>query len=443
MSDVESKQYKIYLTPRTNENTYGTEIEISAEILNNGVKTMKKTIDSGDFDVGVYVFGDISLKVINNNGYFSEESDLRSVFSYSRDLAKIRVTYVDNTGESTRFKGLINEDATKEDFTKEEITFKVLSLDSVFRTTRVAGGLVTNGVSASDALGVILNQSKITNVLNFSAANVNPDNDITVDDGSHFDNKTVKTAVNELLLATNSVLIIDSSDNIIVKAREPDVLDNAFNLYGPYDIAMRQNIISLRKFNRGYHRVFTSCVVEGTAYTDVPFSLDYGFRQKTVSLGFITADSTKTSIATSLTEEFKNPKTEFEVECETSTVKDLDLLKLISVNYPLRIKRYDDSFLPIVGDTKIGDSDAPLPYLFGNNFITPDMAFKIIEISENPSRFTTVLKLRQTNTGYFSSSASSFVGFAIIGESVIAGAGEVSYNPALIGGAVVGSTKTA
>ena len=62
MSDTTSKQYKIYLTPKTGQFTYGTEILISAEILYNGVKTMKKSIDSSDYEVGVYTYGDITLK---------------------------------------------------------------------------------------------------------------------------------------------------------------------------------------------------------------------------------------------------------------------------------------------------------------------------------------------------------------------------------------------
>ena len=445
MADVESRQYKIYITPRVSEFVYGSEIEISAEILQTGVKTMKKNIDSGDFEVGIYSYGDITIKAINKDGYLGDEMDARSIFAYSRDQAKVRVVYVDSDGESTRFKGLINEEATKEDFEKEEISFKILSLDSVLRTLRVPGGLISNGILASSALGSILDRSKITSVLNYNVANINPANDITIDDGSDFDNNTTKQAINKLLLATNSVFVIDSSDNMVVKSRINDTVTSALSLYGPYDQYVRQNLLAVKKYNRGMHRTFTSITVNSTNETDIPFSLDYGYRQKTISLGFITNVETESDIATKLVNEFKNPRVELEVEVETSLVKDFDLLRTVSINYPLRVKRFEGSFLPIVGDTKIGDTEAKLPYKFGNNTISPDMAFKIIEISENPKRFTTTLKLRQTNEGFLSSGASCYVGFAIIGLSTICGTGDTcaKFNPASIGAAKVGCTKIA
>lgn len=442
---MSSRQYKVYMTPRTGEFSYGDEVEVSAEVLRTGVKTMKKSIDSSDFGVGIYYYGDITVKAVNKNGYLSDEMDGRSIFNYSRDLARVRITYVDASGEYTRFKGLINEEATRENFEKEELTFKVLSLDSVFRTLRVPGGLVSNNITASSAFDVILNRSKITSVLNYSASNINPSVNINIDVGSYFDNKSTREALNDLLLATNSVMIIDSGDNIIVKSRENSTIKNALSLYGPYDEKVRQNIISLKKYNRGIHRTFTSAKVNDSVFTDIPFSLDYGYRQKGISLDFVTTESTELSIAESLVSEFKQPRLELEVEVETATAVNFDLLDNVSVNYPLRVKKYDNSFLPVVGDTKIGDTDAPLPYTFGNNSVKPDVAFKIIEISENTKNFTTILKLRQTTDGFLTASASCFVGYAVIGESTICDTGDScdKFNPAYIGAASVGCTKIA
>ena len=86
-------QYKVYFTPKLTATTYGTEIEVSAKIIDTGVSTMKRSIDAGDYDIGVFYYGDVTLKAINKNGYLSQIHDHRSIFTYSRDLTKVRIEY--------------------------------------------------------------------------------------------------------------------------------------------------------------------------------------------------------------------------------------------------------------------------------------------------------------------------------------------------------------
>jgi len=442
MADFTSMQYKVFLTPRTADLTYGAEIQISAEIIFNGIKTMKKSIDSSDYEVGVYTYGDITLKVVNKNGKYNDEIDNRSVFKFSRDLARVRVVYSDNDGDITRFNGLINDEATKQDFDKEEVQFRVLSNDSVIRTTKVAGGLIANGVLASSAIKSILNQAKITSVLNFSDSNINVDQDFTVDIGSEFDNRNGRKALNDLLVASNSVLIIDINDNMIVQSRNESSGD-ILTLFGPYDEKMRQNIHSVKKYNPGKHRTFTSVKIGGIEVSDNGFVTQFGFRQFESNLDFITNDGTRTTVGNRILEEFKTPMIELEVSIPTRVAKNAQLLDRVSVNFPLRIRRIKDKFLPTVGITKIDDSEMPLPDVFGNASISPVTAFKIIAIAENPTTFETILKLRQY--GWFSDPSSSIVGFAIIGQSKIAGTGDLcdKWSPATISGAQVGCTKIA
>ena len=73
--------------------------------------------------------------------------------------------------------------------------------------------------------------------------------------------------------------------------------------------------------------------------------------------------------------------------------------------YPLRIKRVGDSFLPIIGITKINDDNWKLPSRSGSIEIKSDIAFKIINIDEDPKSFEMIIKIRQIGTnvgdGYF------------------------------------------
>ena len=442
MSDTTSKQYKVYITPKTGQFTYGTEVEMSAEIIFNGIKTMKKSIDSSDYEIGVYTYGDIQLKVINKNGKYNNEWDNRSIFKYTRDLAKIRVVYSDNDGDITRFNGLINEEATKQDIENEDIVFRVLSNDSVIRTTKVAGGLIANNVLASSAVKSILNQAKITSVLTYSAANITVDQDFTVDDGTQFDNKNAREALNELLVASNSVLIIDSSSNIIVQSRTFNGV-SSLNLYGPYDEKMRQNIHGVKKYNTGRHKTLTSIKVGSVVADAAGHIADYGYRQKSFSMPFITTDATKTTLATKILNEFKEPMIECEVSVPVHVAKNVDLLDPVSLNYPLRVKRIAGKFLPVVGITEIGDAEMPIPNTYGNAAIAPNVGFKVVEISENPTNFETILKLRQF--GWFTDPGSCYVGFAKIGLSTICGSGEDcdKFEVAFVGGGTVGCTLIA
>jgi len=440
MADVTSKQYKVYITPKISEFAYGDEVQVDAEILFNGIKTMKKSIDSSDYEIGVYTYGDIALKVDNKDGKYNDEMDKRSIFNYTRDLAKVRVDYSDNNGDVTRFRGLINEEATKQDLDKKEVKFRVLSNDSVIRTTRVAGGLIPNGSLASTAVKNILNQTKITSILNYSASNIALERDFTIDNGSKLENKSSREALNQILTVSNSVLIIDSSDNIIVKPRDFNDI-SLLSLYGPYDLFNRQNILGVKSYNNGRHRTFTSVKLAGYEVTDSAFAADYGYRQIEKEADFITNDISKASLAQNILDDFKAPRIELELTCPTHVVKDVNLLDPISLNYPLRIERYESDFLPVIGITKIDDADQRLPNTYGDIDIKPNVAFKIIETSENPLRFETTLKLRQF--GYYTDVFSSYVGFAVIGESVIGGTGDAcaKWNPAVIGGGYLGCTK--
>lgn len=440
MVDTTSTQYKIYLTPRISEFIYGDEIQISAEILFNGIKTMKKSIDSTDYELGVFTYGDIALKVVNLKGKYNDEFDSRSIFKFSRDLAKIRVVYSDNDGDITRFNGLISDDATKQNFNSDEITFRVLSNDSVIRTSSVAGGLIGNNVLASIAIGLILNQTKIISVLNFSASNINVDQDFTIDDGSQLESINAKKALDQILFAANSVLIIDSSNNMIVKSRDENT-KSVLNLYGPFDEKNRQNIHNVKKYNTGVHRAFTAVRIGDTEESDLVTT--YGYRQYKRELLFITNANTKITLARKILNEFKVPQIELEVEVPTYVAKNAQLLDPVSLNYPLRVKRIAGKFLPVVGATKIGDTKMPLPDTFGSASISPTIAFKIIEIAEKPTSFDSILKLRQY--GHFTDPASCFIGFAKIGDATICGTGDScdKFNPATIGGAKIGCTRTA
>ena len=445
-SEFTPKQYKIYFTPRTGETSYGTEIEVSAKIIDTGVSTMKRSIDAGDYDIGVFYFGDVNIKAQNIDGLFSSEFDNRSIFTYSRDLTKVRVEYNDKNGSVDVFNGLIDDKATKENFTSEIITFRALSFDSVIRTVRVSANTVSNGNLASQAFKSLLDKTQITSVLTFDETKINPANDITIDDGSKFDNITTKDAISKLLLATNSVFIIDSNNKMVISSRDHE-FTSITTLYGPYSKLGRQNILSLKKYNDGKQRQFTVVKVGEQTSLQQSYVDNFGYRQKTInSLDFITNTVTQKSIGDKLVDEFKFPKIELEVELETSFAKNFELLDWVNIDYPLRIVP-SDKFLPVIDSCKIGDTSKALPREYGSSRISYQTTFKVIEIKENVKSLTTIVKLRQTgkdlSDGYIDYSLISIVGISKIDISQIASGTQVLGESQNIGRAIIGTTQSA
>ncbi len=444
-----STRYRVYFTPRTEATTYGDETEVTDYVQFKGLTTIKKSIDSSDYDVGVFVYDDLELKCFNVDGYFNDESDTRSLFKYSRDLTKVRVLFTNDSGDTIVYRGLVNEEATRQNATGDEISFRVLSRDSVIRSTKVSGGTISTGMTCKESLMAILDVPKINSVLTIDEANINPDYNFEVDLGSKFDNKNAREVLGKLLLASNSVMLIDDDGVVTIRNRAENTDTDILNLYGAYNLGYRQNTTRLTAYNTGKHRMFSAVKVNNTEEDDDAMISTFGYKQKKIELDFITNADTETAIATALLDEFKVPKIELNIEVPTYVARNVKLLDRVSLDWPLRIKPYGDTFLPVIGTATLNSAMTPLPSTFGSLSIAPNVAFKVIEIAENPNDFETILKLRQIGTtlsdGVFNTPDSSVVGYAVVGTSVIGGEGDLSdtFNPSVIGAAQIDATEVA
>lgn len=437
--------YKVYFTPMINTLTkeYGDEIDVSDRIKMSGVGSIRRSIDSADYDIGLFTFSDLELSAFNYNGYFNE-NDWRSIFPTERDLCKVRVVFQEielvrdsngtvlseTTTETSTFRGLINDAATRLDITNDTIRFKVLSRDSVFRTTKIIEGIVQNGMTFKVAFETILSDTRVTSILNLINNNINPDLDLEIDNGNWFDNKTLKEALDKLLLASNSVLLINDDGDIFIRSRVPDDTIPVVNLYRKNELHKRENIIDITSYNNGLQRTFNSFVISGSVNgviaTDDNFVLTYGLLQKKISLPFVSDDVTETFISNNLLNEFKAPKIELRVKVSSKLARTINLLDRVSVSYPLRITPPQPGyFLPVLGITELGDPTMPLPRLSGSLSIPARYGFKVLEIEDNPEKFTSTLLLRQIgknlDDGIFDDGESAILGFAILGSAILGG----------------------
>lgn len=393
--------YRILITPLVAEDVYGTTQDITLNInATDFVKSfgsVKQEIDNGDYDIGIFTFGNLTLNAINHSRKFNDEDDALSIFPYGRDRAKVEITYCDTSNnEITRFKGLINEDATRLDIKTDSVRLKVLSLDSIFRQVSVPAGAIVVGDLFSTAIKKILNIPAITGTLNFSASNINVDLDLTIDAAEGFSNAVVKTSLDSLLRASNSILYIDNDENVIVAPRTEN--PTTHELFGNGDLFGRESILTIKNFNSGVHRVFNSVKVGNTEVaTDSAWVSEDGFRQKSYSFEFITTASKELLIAERISNNFRVPKKETEIEVKTEEVKNARILDLVKIDYNYKITPDPrDSKLPLLGHDALGTFN--LPQTSGSFRILPNIKWKIIGITENAKNFTTVLKLRQAGT---------------------------------------------
>lgn len=392
---------QVFITPLINLDDYGDEIEVSDFVKIDGLSKIKRSIDSTDYSIGVYRFDDLRLKCDNSRGSFNE-NDSRSIFPFTRDKAKVLVAALKinpdtfETEAKTQFTGLINDESTRQNITNDQITLIALSSDSVFRTTQIQAGIITAGTSAKNAIMSMLSQPPITKVLTVDAANIDPYHDFIIDSPAELDNLEVKEALDLILVAASSVLLI-KNDVIFVHGRENEVEGGILELKGRGEITNNANIITITAYNSGKQRQFNSIRLNDGALviTDDDSVFEYGLRQGKFDFPMVNDLGTLRGIGENIAEEFRYPKIELKLRVPTEIVGDADLLDLVSVDAPWLKKPKTGNFLPIYGVATYGDAITPYPEIFGSIQILPNIKFKIISIEDNPKTFITTLKLRQ------------------------------------------------
>ncbi len=283
------EQYKVEITPLEKDGVYqSTAIAVTDFVMQSG--SILKQVDDGDFDIGVFVFDDVKLRLINNtgsiesSGRFWDVNSPSSIFKYKRDLAKVTITFLDKTGvETEQFSGLINDTLTKEDFDNGFVDITIMSKAGIFNKNAVLGGSVGDGMTVKEALESILDRPAITNFLNYSSSNINPALDVVIDSGSRLDNLSYKAALDKIMLMSGSVLIVDSSDNIIVKDRA-DNGNTKHEFFNAGDAKGLNNIIRMAGYNTGVQRAFNFYSIDKTFKKDQLLESEWGLRDKKIEL---------------------------------------------------------------------------------------------------------------------------------------------------------------
>ena len=399
---MQIKYVRAYLAPRNLENEYDDYINVTRFVVDNRLGDYERSIDSNDFDIGFFEESSLSIGFDNSEAKFTEGYGYFDNKIVDRSKLKIVAGFHDTDDlvpeYEVTFEGIIDDRGTSLDAQTETAVFTVLSYSSIVGRLRTDPGAVTNGQSFSTALFNLLNRSEITSLLTVDADNIEPKVDLTIDDASWFTGKQLKSSLEGILLASNSVMKITDNTIYITSRQESDTV--RFQFWGKGS-PRPSNIESIKNFNNGQKRVITRVQINSTTTVDAIDEIleRYGSQIKTLDIGFIDDEATIESIANDILEEFQYPKRELELTTDFLS-NEVELLDMVTID--------NQGTIVEASPSKYGQAvygTAKYTRRRGGVKIRQNVGFKILGISHDYQQYSTTLKLREIGFRPFDSSA--------------------------------------
>jgi hypothetical protein len=360
----------IYIQPFDNLGVYtGTYIEVSDDVSLGGLGAIKRQIDNTEFDVGILRFSNLSLKLRNDHGKYNDAGDATSIFGFERSDSIVKITWEAGdhplfagffdagagdailSEEVDVFFGLLNDDSSQSDIKDQTISFQVLGPESKFKKEVDTTTPITNGTLFSAALTTLIAASSVSTLPFITGSSVTCGSDQTIDDVTSFSNKSYETLIGELLLASNSVLIIGLDGVVTVKPRTETVAVQ-YSFYGQASNIGIENIVDISNFKAGIQRVINYITWDGVtgAISDATSIARHGKRQKSFSLDFVTNATKRNNIRNSYLTEFAAAKREMVLSVLLRGINiDIDLLDKIDIDFPPIIIPSDETGFAIYG----------------------------------------------------------------------------------------------
>ena len=387
--------YRVYISPLIDESNYGEEVDVTSD-LSGGLSKIKQSIDNSDFSMGVFSYDSIKLKLNNNHERYSSGFEAyETIFPSGRDRAKVRVEFTTEDGDTINsFNGIIDEIATKEDDRNFRISFRILSTDAIIRKHSIPGAQITNGITFRNAIYRILNTNPINRLLNIDLANINLQFDDIIDDGSWFDSRSAKEAIDLLLLASGSILFVDENLNIIVTQRSTETEDTKTFFSANHPLRKSPVIFDMKSVNTGVQRIFNSIIVNNVRAIDRASVNFFGLKQRDViEIPFITNQLTSFAIAQLILMEFRYPREEIQIKVLAKEVQELQLTDIVTIDHPKFVtKAIGQKLLPLYGTAIYGKAKYPRER---GRQISRSINWVVYEKNEDPKRFEAILKLRK------------------------------------------------
>lgn len=402
--------FNIFLSYPTAEG-YSPFLDITEDVVESSIGSIKQALESDEFDVGKITFDNLTLTLRNEDSTYSEAANATSIFSLKRDLSIVKIDWDINSfgrscgnvscgntflsGSRTVFKGLIEENSTAFNVETQNVTFKVLGIDSIINKETVPFSSLSVSDDANTSLFNILNQANITQFFTVDQSNINCKNNFIPDSIAHLEGQTCLEAIQDFLLIANSIMFV-RDDVIFIKARE-ETPDSKFVFYGASSNNGIENIASISEYGIGLNRTWNFWTWQDSTI-NVSF-IDsigvYGTRKKEVFSDLITTEAKILAVLNSYLNEFGFPKTELTLTVPMYTpIVDLGFLDKVNIDYPSEVLPTIDGTASKYDQAKY-DSGDKYNIIVNSLFISISQNWKILNKKINTKKQLIEYKVRE------------------------------------------------
>lgn len=384
--------YRVYINPFDDDGNYTGFVDVTKYVNMTSVSDITQDIDSAEYQLGVFRYPNLQLRLNNQSGKFSDVEVVQSIFRFRRADSQVKVTYsVQEEGpycgvaicgecflseEITLYTGLINDESFSTSVKNQDVTVRVLGFESVFTRNVVPFSSLSNGMLVSEAIYEILNQTGVTKLLTVDVANINPDLDQAIDSVTPFTTMTVKEALDKLLVTSNSVLYI--RDQVVYVSNRDATVDIKKTFYGQASIDGAEEIVDIKELKNGVAKVFNFLTWSNTSLssTDPDSVTRYGVRKLELDYEFFTDTPKRTAIMSNIAAEFSVAKQEFILVVPVNYQRlGLNLLDRVVVDYPTVYQQGEEP-VPVCGVFEYGVG--VLPSALWSLTISTDENYKIV-----------------------------------------------------------------
>lgn len=403
---------RVYIKPFDTLGDYVADwTEVTSDVVFEDLGDLSLDLDNVEYTLGVYRASSVALTLLNEFGTYSDVDVQQSMFRWRRagslvkfvwDIendgnycgsAELGQAYLTDDTEKILFTGLLDDSSLSLNLLDRKQKFQVLGLEAAFVRAKVPFSSLTGSDYISDIIYKCLNQTEITKALTVDAGNINPGLDQIPNSIAELENKTVREALDDLLLFSNSVLYI--SNSTVYVADRTAGLSVAYTFHGQASETARENFNSIENLKSGIARTFNFLTWQDTTLlSSDSTSIDhYGVLKKELSSDLFTNNTKRTNVLDAILAEFKDPKRELDLTAPLSYATfDLDLLNRVAIDYPTVYVTAGEDF-PIIGIAVIGV--AVLPKGLWSFTIDTDTNFKIIGKKLSLKKGVVTYKLRE------------------------------------------------
>lgn len=352
-------QWQVFIAPLNRDGNYGEYQEVTKYVGENTIGNIKRRTSSNEFGTGIAVNDSISIKLNNSDGKFSEAGSINSIFTYRRDKALVKVTYlfgeyepicgtavagVDVLGPAiTAFEGFLNERNTKQDILDDTIAITVLGKETYWDGFEVDTSFVYPTSTVQEAIYDLLNVGDAYNLFDIQYSNIQPKINVALNT-MHDDvlleflkDNTARESIDLLLEASNSVLYIENNV-LYVSGREANAGDPVYTFYGQASNIGLESIQNLSGYTDGINRTYNFWKWKDTNLTAKSSSsiTDYGtLKHDDLDFKAVNIEAAQQNTLDSYRDEYAVPKRELRLTSPVNVeVMAIKLFDKVLVDYP-------------------------------------------------------------------------------------------------------------